>query len=227
MDKTKVVSRLDKIWEPADFVSFFEKFIKRPPLKIKRGNTILYQGDQPNRLYFIKSGFVKLYRLSEDGKDAIVYLYGPGSMLGIRALTSKDKELKHNAEALTDAEILTLPREDYIKILSENSEYLIDLLNIFIDRLNYSEQKIEGFITKDVTARVANFLDYLGVKFGTRKGKTISIPVPLTHQQIAEFVGSARETVTLALNKLEKEKSIKMGKGKIVLLDLRKLQKYS
>lgn len=225
MDSSKITKRLEKIWESADFRALFETS-QRKPLNVKKGNAVLYQGDIPDRLYFIKNGFVKLYRLSEDGKDAIVYLYGPGSILGIRALTSEDKELKHNAEALTDVEIVTIPREDYIKFLSQNPENFIDLLNVFIDRLNYSENKIEGFITKDVTSRVANFLSYVSNRFGEKNGKSTVIPIPLTHQLVSEFVGAARETVTLALSRLEKEKIIKLERGKITILDQDKLNKY-
>ncbi|MEK7573243.1 MAG: Crp/Fnr family transcriptional regulator [Patescibacteria group bacterium] len=226
-ESSRIAKRLGKIWEPADFTQLFEKFGKRTPLKIKKGNTILYQGDIPDRLYFIKKGYIKLYRLSEDGKDPITYLYGPGSIVGIRALTSQDKELKHNAEALTDVEIVTIPRGEYIDIISENPEYLLDLLNVFIDRLNYSEQKIEGFVTKDATSRIANFLYYVANRFGEKNGKTITIPIPLTHQLVAEFVGSARETVTIALNKLEKEKIIKAQRGQIIISNIKKLNSYS
>ena len=223
----KISKRLENIWEPGDFTSLFEKLGKHKPLKIKKGNTILYQGDVPDKLYFIKSGFVKLYRLSEDGKDAIVYLYGPGSMIGIRAFTSEDKELKHNAQALTEVDIITIPRTDYVNLISQNPEYILDLLNVFIERLNYSEQKIEGFITKDVTSRIASFLYYIASRFGNKNNKTISIPIPLTHSLVAEFVGSARETVTLALNKLEDKKIIKLERGKITILDIQKLGKLS
>ena len=148
-------------------------------------------------------------------------------MIGIRALTSENRELKHNAQALTDVEIITIPRKDYIEIVSEHPEFLIDLISVFIDRLNYSEQKIEGFLTTDSKARVANFLLYVAQRFGKKKGNKIIFPIALTHQLIAEFVGSARETVTIALNKLEKEKIIKAQRGQIIISNIKKLNSYS
>lgn len=222
----KIANLLIEVWKPADFTALFNTFSNRKPLKIKKGDSILHQGDQPDRLYFVKSGYVKLYRLLEDGKDPIVYLCGPGSMIGIRALTSQDRELKHNAQALTDVEIVSIPRQDYIEIVSKYPEYLVDLLSVFIDRLNYSEQKIEGFVTTNATTRVANFLSYVANRFGNKRGKIITLPIPLTHQQVAEFVGSARETVTIAISKLEKEKIIKNERGKIAILNLNKLNSY-
>lgn len=67
--KQKLRTRLEKIWKTPDFTSFFQKYAKRPALNIKKGNIIFYQGDQPDRIYFVKEGFVKLYRMSKEGKN--------------------------------------------------------------------------------------------------------------------------------------------------------------
>lgn len=214
-------TRLEKIWKTPDFTSFFQKYAKRPPLSIKKGNIIFYQGDQPDRIYFIKKGFVKLYKMSEEGKDTVIYLYGPGSILGVRALTSQDERLRHSAEAITDAEIITMGRREYLSLALEHPEYLLDLLHVFIERLNYTERKLEGFILTDATARVANFLADCAYRFGS------VIPLPLTHQRIADFVGSFRETVTVALNRLQKEKILKVERGKITILNLKKLNEQA
>lgn len=224
--KKKIASRLAKIWATPDFTSFFALFSKRPPLKIKKGQIIFYEGDQPDKLYFIKDGYVKLYHPSEEGRDAIIYLYGPGTMLGVRALTSEDRSLKHNAEAITNVEIITIPRTEYLEIVEEHPEYLVDLLHIFIERLNHTEQRLEGFILTDSISRVASFLSECAKRFGVKKNNHIVIPIPLTHQRISEFVGSFRETVTVAISKLEKEKIIEVEKGKVKILNLDKLANY-
>lgn len=215
----QLADRLTNIWDPPNFTAFFKKYATRAPLLIKKGNNIFYEGDQPDRIYFIKEGYVKLSHLSEEGKDTIIYLYGPGSVLGVRALTSRDQRLKHSAEVLTDVKIVTLPRQEYFRILTEHPEYLLDLLHIFIDRLNYTERKLEGFITTDTIARVASFLTECVRRFS-------ALSLPLTHQRIAEFTGSARETVTVALHGLEKEGVLRMQRGKIVILNQKKLLDY-
>lgn len=224
IQSTALKTRLEKIWEKPDFASFFEKYSKRPAIKIKKDSTIFYEGDTPDKVYFVKSGFVKLYRVSENGRDSIIYLYGPGSILGVRALTSQDEILRHNADSLTDVEIITLSREDYFEICTEHPEYLVDLLHIFIDRLNYTERKLEGFVLTDTVARVSNFLADCTRRFGEKNNGTYTLPLPLTHQKIAEFVGSFRETVTVALNKLEDEGIVSIEKGIVTIHDLRKLE---
>ena len=79
-------------------------------------------------------------------------------------------------------------------------------------------QSKQGFITTDTTARIAIFLSDVARRFCKEafyKNEVISLPLKLTHQQIGEFVGALRETVTVSLNKLEKEGIIDNKKGKI------------
>lgn len=224
MDNSNLKNRLENIWEAPNFTDFLKRFTKRAPFRIKKGNVIFFEGDQPERIYFIKRGFVKLYRTSPEGRSTIIHLYGPGTMLAIRALTSKDKRLKHTAEAITDVEVITVPEKDYFAAIEQNPQYLIDLLHVFIQRLDYTERKLEGFILTDTTARVASFLYDLALRFGKRKDGTITIPLSLTHQLIAEFVGTFRETVTVAINRLKRDGILKDEKAQITILDIKKLK---
>lgn len=222
--KSQLSKRLHSLYEGADFFSFFEKYAKKPARKYRKGTTLFYEGDPTDKIYFIKSGFIKLYRVSKKGRDAVIYLYGPGSILGLRALTAKDRILRHSADTLTECEINSITRDEYIEILSENPENIIDLMHMFIQRLNNAERKLEGFILTDTLARVANFLYDCAHRFGVKQENLIVLPLPLTHQRIADFVGTFRETATIAINKLEDEKIIKSEKGKITIYDMKKLE---
>lgn len=224
-ETTHLSARLHALWQGPDFFSFFEKYAKRPARKYKKGATIFYEGDFSDKVYFIKSGFVKLYRASDSGRDAVIYLYGPGSILGLRALTAKDGILRHSADTLTECEINSIGREDYLEILTKNPSYIVDLMHMFIQRLNNAERKLEGFILTDTAARIANFLTDVAKRFGEKKGKDIILPLPLTHQRIADFVGAFRETATIAINKLENEKILTVAKGVVIIHNLKKLEK--
>lgn len=217
-------NRIEKIWEQADFSTFFQQILQKPIQNIKKGKLLFSEGDQLEKLYFIKTGFVKLYRLSEKGKESTIYLFGPGHLLGIRALLSKDKRARHNAETITDVQIISILRGEFFEAIATHPEYLVDFVHLVIYRLNYTERKLEGFILTDATARVANFLNDCALRFGKEENGHILLPFRLTHQRIAEFVGSFRETVTLAINKLEKEGILTMKKGEIVIKDPKKLK---
>jgi len=185
----KFSERLDNIWQSPNFNLFFKTYSKTSSHLVKKGTIIFNEGDPLERIYFIKYGFVKLYRLSDQGRETTIYLYGPGNILGIRALTSEDECARHYAEAITDLQMITLTKKEYLNILKEHPENIVDLLQVFINRLNYTERKLEGFIITDTTARVAYFLSDCAIRFGIKKNGKVELPLPLTHQRIAEFVG--------------------------------------
>lgn len=226
-DQQKILARLSKAWETPDFAAFFAKFSKNHPCYIKKGAILFNEGDHLEKLYFIKNGFVHLYKLSEEGKETTSYLFGHNYLLGVRSLTSSDRHARHTAQALTALEVITITHKDYFKLLASYPQYLVDLMYIFMDRLNYTESKLEGFIATDTTARVANFLSDAVLRFCHEKKEPITLPLPLTHQLIAELIGSVRETVTLSIEKLEKEGILKTHRGTVNILDLNKLNSYS
>lgn len=219
--------RLAQIWQAPNFPEFFQKVSNNPPRLVKKGTILFNDGEPLNKLYFIREGFIKLYRLSDDGQETTIYLYGSGSILGIRALTSKDQCAKHFAEALTDLKLWTMQREDYLKLLEEHPEYILDLTHVFMQRLNYTERKLESMIATNVLTRIAIFLEDVALRFANLDKEPITLPLPLTHQRIAEFVGSVRETVTMAIQRLEKEGVLTVNRGQVVILNLEKLHKQA
>ncbi|MBI1919051.1 Crp/Fnr family transcriptional regulator [Candidatus Microgenomates bacterium] len=227
IDNKGLYTRLAKIWESPDLLYFFKKYAKRPPRHIKKGTVLFNPGDPLLGVYFIEEGFIKLYEVSEDGKETIIYLTGPGNMLSLRAIISKHQTAHQYTQALTDVKLYTMTMKEFFAILLEHPEHLVDIIHVLVDRLNHAERRVEGFIAGDVTSRVASFLYDVAIRFGKKKGQTVSFPISLTHQRIADFVGSFRETVTLSLNQLQKEGLIKMSRGKIMVLNLEKLHARS
>lgn len=225
MKSDTLKQRLKNIWEDPDFPKFFKEVVKNPAKFIKKGTLLFDEHEQLTHVYCILDGFVKLFRLSDEGRETTTYLYGPGSISGIRALTSGDERAKHYAEAITDLKVVMIPKQEYLDILHNHPEYIVDLAHIFMQRLNYTERKLEGFIVTDAVTRVAIFLDDVVKRFcKNSKGPTIVLPLELTHQRISEFVGSFRETVTLALHKLEKQGILKIKRSQITILDPKKLE---
>lgn len=223
----KLHQRLSKVWERPDLSAFFKKYAKRPPRQIRKGTVLFNPGDPLQGVYFIEKGFIKLYEVSEDGKETIIYLTGPGNMLSLRAIIAKEQTAHQYTEAITDVTLYTMTMPELFTVLCEHPEHLVDLLHVLIDRLNHAERRVEGFVAGDVTSRVANFLYDAAIRFGQKEGETVFFPVGLTHQRIADFVGSFRETVTVALNRLQKEGLVKLSRGKIAILDLEKLHERS
>jgi CRP/FNR family cyclic AMP-dependent transcriptional regulator len=217
-------SRLNRLWESPNFTALFTTKKKPPTQFIRKGTIIFNTGDPLGRLYLILEGYLKIYRLSEEGKETTSYLIGPGNILGIRTLLTEDDRTMHTAEAITDLKVLTTSRTDCLERLVRNPELLVDLMQVFRDRLSYMEKKFESFVYASTTSRVAIFLSDCAVRFGKKKNGKILIELELTHQRIADFVGAFRETVTNTLHNLEREKIITTSRGRITILNLQKLE---
>lgn len=222
-----LIEKLKNNQKGSDFKTFFSKFATRAAYKIKKRTIIFNQNDLLERLYYVRDGFVKYYQLSEDGRETTSYLMGPGQLLGLRALISKDESSHNTAEALTDITVITMSHKECFENFSTHPEYLVDLIHVLVDRLNYTEQKVEGFMFTDSTARVAYFIADCADRFGKKTGKHIVLPLKLTHQLIAGFVGSFRETVTLSMNQLVHEGVIAVDHGIITISGREKLGKYA
>lgn len=228
-DNSQVLEkRLGNIWEPPDLFSFFKKFAKRPARFYRKG-TIIFSSDDPlSGVFFIEEGFVKLYRVSDEGRETVIYLTGPGNLLGLRALLSESECAHHYTEALTDVKIYNMKRSEYLEVLKEHPEFLVDLVHMYVERLNHTEQRLEGFIATDSISRIAVFLHDLSSRFGKKNAKKeIEIPLPMTHQRIGEFVGAFRETVSVAVKRLQNEKVLKMERGKVIILNPKRLESYA
>ncbi len=226
-DVEKIRHRITTSITKSDFASVFVKSVNRKPYVIKKGTLMFNEGDPLERLYLIQNGYVKLYRLSEEGRETVSFLLGPNNILGVRSLLSREECAAHSAETLTDVTVVTMSHTEYFELVAAHPEYLGDLLHIFLDRLRYTERKLEGFIFSSTTVRVSNFLADCAKRFGVKKGKNIVIPVELTHQRIAEFVGAFRETVTLSLHTLEQQKIISLSRGNVLIHNLQKLEEFA
>lgn len=226
-DIEKIRRRLTTNTLKSNFATIFAGAVKRKPYIIKKGTLIFNEGDPLERLYLIKQGYVKLYRLSIEGRETVAYLLGPDNIIGVRSLLAQDECAAHSAETLTDVTVITMSHTEYFKLVANHPEYLGDLVQIFIDRLIYTERKLEGFIFSSTTVRVANFLTDCAKRFGVQKGTNIAIPIELTHQLIAEFVGAFRETVTISLHALEQQNIIRLKRGHIVIHDIKKLKDFA
>lgn len=229
MDKQQqsLTERLNRVWDPADFTSLFSS-PKTPPVQFVKKKTILFNtGDPLGRLYLLREGYIKIYRLSEEGRETTSYLLGPGQLLGIRTLLTKEDRTMHTAEAITNLKVQTISRKECFERIVNDPEILIELLQAFRDRLALTEKKYESFIYASTTPRVAIFLSDCAEKFGIKKQNGILIELELTHQRIAEFVGAFRETVTLAIHRLEDEGIIHVQRRTVTVLNLERLNNYT
>jgi len=180
----------------ADRKVIADEFIKRT---FPRGETIFRTGDAGTALYLIESGRVKITTVSQDGKEALVAIIGPGEIFG--ELSLFDTGLRTaDARTMEPAVLHTLSHEVFKRYVQANPKVAWEMFRILAARLRRADEAIQDVVFFDVPGRVARRLLELAQQHGRPDGDGYQIEVPITQEEIAQMVGASRESVNKALS---------------------------
>ncbi|MDB9494187.1 global nitrogen regulator NtcA [Spirulina major CS-329] len=191
-----------------------------PPVveSFERGKTIFFPGDPAERVYFLLKGAVKLSRVYEAGEEITVALLRENSVFGVLSLiTGQHSDRFYHSVAFTPVELLSAPIDQVQKSLKENPELSMLMLQGLSSRILQTEMMIETLAHRDMGSRLVSFLLILCRDFGVPTPEGIRIDLKLSHQAIAEAIGSTRVTVTRLLGDLRQEDMISIHKKKITV----------
>jgi CRP/FNR family cyclic AMP-dependent transcriptional regulator len=183
---------------------------------VPRGR-VFYRPEEPGEVLFIlKEGRVQLYRISPEGKKLVLATLGPHTLFGEMALLGTRM---HNtfAEAIEDCLILVMSRTDLERLILNRPQVALRILDITGKRLREAEERLENMAFKGIPARLASLLLRVAEE---QQSETIT---GLTHQDLAESVGTYRETATQVLNDLKGQGLIEIGRKRITILDRERL----
>ncbi len=178
---------------------------------------VFYRPEEPGEILFIlKEGRVQLYRISPEGKKLVITTLGEHTLFGEMALLGTKM---HNtfAEAVEDCLICVMSRTDLERLILNKPQVALRLLEITGKRLREAEERLESMAFKGIPARLASLLLRLSDEQSSDE------VTGLTHQDLAESVGTYRETATQVLNDLKSQGLIEIGRKRIHLLDKEQL----
>ena len=183
---------------------------------VPRGRVFYQPEDVSEVLFLIKQGKVQLYRISPEGKKLVIATLGPGTLFGEMALLGQQM---HNAfaEALDDCLILVMSRADLERLILNRPQVGLRMLEITGRRLNDAESRLEDMAFKGIPARLASLLLRLSAE---RNSADI---LGMTHQDLAETIGTYRETATQVLNDMKAQGLIAIGRKRITICDPERL----
>ncbi|MCU0509459.1 MAG: Crp/Fnr family transcriptional regulator [Anaerolineae bacterium] len=183
---------------------------------VPKGRVFYQPEDVGEVLFLVKSGQVQLYRISPEGKKLVIATLGAGTLFGEMALLGQQM---HNAfaEALDDCLILVMSRADLERLILNKPLVGLRMLEITGRRLNDAEARLEDMAFKGIPARLASLLLRLSAE---RNSPDIT---GLTHQDLAETIGTYRETATQVLNDMKAQGLIEIGRKRITIKDPERL----
>jgi CRP/FNR family transcriptional regulator, cyclic AMP receptor protein len=178
---------------------------------------IFYHADDPAEVLFIlKKGEVILSRVNEDGKRLITATIDAGTIFGEMPIFGQ--RLQHSeAEALTDCLICSLSRRDVMSLINRHPIIAVRIAEVLSIRLESAEERLQEMAFQGLRERLASLLLRLADQTDWRGNLVIS---GLTHQHLAEILGSYRETITATLNEFKANGWIETGRKKIVIVDV-------
>lgn len=180
----------------------------------KRGEILFHAGDESDSLYIVNQGHVKIYRLSDLGREQLVRLLYPGDFTGELALF-KATVLENFAEAVEDSQICVIKRDDLQQLLLKYPSISIKVLNEFANRLANSEKQSASFVSEKVETRIALFLQEQ-----SKKQATNTIELPMSKKDLASYLGTTPETLSRRLSDFEASGAIvQNGQRKIIIKD--------
>lgn len=184
----------------------------------EKGQFIHSAGDVSDKLFIVHKGKVKVYWLSEGGKEHLVRILNPGDFIGELALFSPVTHDSY-AEAMQDSEICAISQSDVRKLLLEYPDVSLHVLEEISKRLTTSEKQTAVIATESTNARLAQYLAFQAEKEGTN-----SFELPMSRKYIASFLGTTPETVSRRLGEFEEAGwIIQEGQRKITILNLDEL----
>jgi CRP-like cAMP-binding protein len=181
---------------------------------------MLYQeGKRPRFLYYVISGKVKSFRTHEDGKEYITDLFSPNDFIGYTALI-EDHNYTDSASVLGDADIMQIPRDEFLNMIYSDINIATKFIRIITQNVKEKEDRMLNLAYSSLRKRIAKALVDIHDKFHKTGGETIGF----SRDDIAQYVGTATESLIRTLSDFKSEKLIDIKNGKIIITDLNKLK---
>ncbi|MFD0696845.1 Crp/Fnr family transcriptional regulator [Paenibacillus sp. GCM10027628] len=187
--------------------------------KVKKGTILFLEGDEGEELFLIKSGVVKIYRLDE-AKEIILALFREGDFFGEMSLISTGLTRSATAETLEVCTLYALKRSSFVQFMEKSPKLCLKLLETTMDRLRRANEQIYDLTFLGVRSRIMKTIIRLSEQHGISTAEGLVINVKLTHQQLANMVGTVRESVTKVLQELLDEGAIQIDKKMITLKNI-------
>jgi CRP/FNR family transcriptional regulator len=189
-----------------------------------KGEIIFFEEDNKKRLYFLTIGRVKLTMMSPEGKEKVLKILQEGDIFGEISFFDHDPH-PVTAKVQKDCTLLIISWDDLENIIIKYPTLALKIIEALAKKTRLLTSQVRELVFQDAEGRLTALLERFSREFGVKVKSGIMIDVILTHQEIANLLGTSRVTVTKLMNKFVEENIIKMYKRKIVILDNENLRK--
>jgi CRP/FNR family transcriptional regulator len=181
----------------------------------RNSEIIFLEGDEGSGFYVVVEGRIKIYKVSTEGKEQILHIFGPGEPFGeVPVFTGQ--RFPANAEAIAASRLLFFPRTSFVDLISDNPSLALNMLAVLSSRLRRFTVQIENLSLKEVPSRLAAYLIYLADEQDRRDSVTLNI----SKEHLASLLGTIPETLSRIFAKMSAQNLIQVSGRDIKILDL-------
>lgn len=219
LSRTPIFSSLDQaeLEELAPLV-----FLRKLP-----GDTVIFHENDPaSAFYMVKSGKVKIYKLSREGREQVLTILGEGQIFGDVPVFDGGP-YPATAATLEPSELLLVRSGDFQHLLRQHPDIAVKVIKVLGQRLRQAMELIRDLSFKQVPHRLAGLLLKLAIEEGSATDAGIVVDLGMSRQEIADVVGTSRETVTRELKKMEKAGLIDIDRRRVLVSDEQRLKNWA
>lgn len=185
---------------------------------------IIYRvGDNPEEVYILINGIIKIISKSGEGREVIKTIIHPKSIFGVEYVSGQPGRLNTAKSIDKDVICFAIDSKDFKAYLKENWNLTEKFISMLGKRLMYLEDRFESLVFKDARERIIDFLKDNAKTNGRKVGLEMLIKHSLTQQDIANYTGTSRQTVTYVLNDLKRQNQIYFKRKSILIRDISSL----
>lgn len=195
-------------------------------IEVPKGEYIYFEAYNHNKIYFVKEGTIKIGFIDPEGREKIKEIIRKGELFGQFSLERNNLRGEFAQAYKDDVSICAFTIDDFEKLLKNRPDLALKYSKQVGAKLRNIENRLLNLLNKDVKTRLIHFLwQLVEQNLGENTAEGFCMPNYLTHEDIANLIGSSRQTVTTMINELETEGILSYKRQEICFLDVKKLQK--
>ncbi|HQD50112.1 MAG TPA: Crp/Fnr family transcriptional regulator [Defluviitaleaceae bacterium] len=185
----------------------------------KKGSVIFFEGEKGDAFYYILSGKVKMYKTDDEGKEIILNIFGEGSVIG-EVTMFNDIDYPATAEVIEDAVLGMIYNREIENLVASHKDLALQIIKVLTKRLYHSQMNVKEMALTNVYLRTKNVLLNLAKEHGIKTSRGIELNLYITRQDIANIVGTTRETASRVMSELKKAGEIDIIGRKIIIKNI-------
>jgi len=194
--------------------------------RLKKNTVIFHENDPATAFYLVKTGRVKIYKTGPESREQVLSILGDGQIFGdVPAFDGGPYPA--SAATMSDSEIYLIRSEDFQALVRQYPDVALKIIKVLGQRLRQSMELVRDLSFKQVPHRLAGLLVKFSDEYGVSGDEGTLIELPLSRQELADIVGTSRETITRELKKMEREGMIVVDRRRLTVTDPERLRSWA